>query len=160
MKISIHTPLSILRLNRLFFSVFIILSLSLTFGCRKKTIPMDQMPDTQIIFGNGGGFTGEIKEYHLLNDGRIVSKSLGDTIFKVLSRIGKSKATACFDDCKKMKLNTMKFSEPGNRYYFIAVKEAGKPENRIVWGDNEQPVLDEVKNFYKTLMGHLPKQNE
>lgn len=121
---------------------------------------MDQMPDTQIIFGNGGGFTGEIKEYHLLNDGRIVSKSLGDTIFKVLSRIGKSKATACFDDCKKMKLNTMKFSEPGNRYYFIAVKEAGKPENRIVWGDNEQPVLDEVKNFYKTLMGHLPKQNE
>jgi hypothetical protein len=160
MKISINTPLSILRLNRLLFSVFIILSLSLTFGCQKKTIPMDKMPDSQIIFGNGGGFTGEIKEYHLLNDGRIVYKGLSDTIYNVVSRIGKSKATACFEDCKKMKLNTMKFSEPGNRYYFIAVKEAGQPENRIVWGDNEQPVLDEIKKIYKTLMSHLPKQNE
>jgi hypothetical protein len=160
MKISINTPLSILRLNRLLFSVFIILSLSLTVGCQKKTIPMDKMPDSQIIFGNGGGFTGEIKEYHLLNDGRIVNKGLNDTIYNVLSRIGKTKATACFEDCKKMKLNTMKFSEPGNRYYFIAVKEAGKPENRIVWGDNEQPVLDDIKSLYKNLMGHLPKQRE
>ncbi len=157
MKILMRTPLSILRLNRMLFSVFIILSLSLTFGCRKNTIPMDKIPESRIIFGNGGGFTGEVKEYHLLNDGRIVNKGLKDTIYNVLSRIGKSKATACFEDCTKMKLNTMKFSEPGNRYYFIAVKEVGKPENRIVWGDNDLPVLEGVKTFYQTLMSHLPK---
>jgi hypothetical protein len=152
-----RTPLSILRLNRMLFSIFIILSLSLTIGCQKKIIPMDKMPDSQIIFGYGGGFTGEVKEYHLLNDGRIAHKGLSDTLYNVLSRIGKSKATACFEDCKKMKLNTMKFNEPGNRYYFIAVKEIGKPENRIVWGDNDQPVLAEIKNLYKSLIEYLPK---
>jgi hypothetical protein len=155
-----RTPLSILRLNRLQFPIFIILLISFTFSCQKKTVPMDKMPESQIIFGFGGGFTGEIKEYHLLNDGRIVNKGLNDTIYNVLSRIGKSKATACFDDCQKMKLNTMKFNEPGNRYYFIAVKEVGKPENRIVWGDTEQPVLESVKTFYKTLMSHLPKEKK
>jgi hypothetical protein len=158
MKIPIQIPLSILQLKKIVLSFFIISALTLSFGCRKKTIPMDKMPDSQLIFGNGGGFTGEITEYHLLSDGRIVYKSLNDTIYNVLSRIGKSKATACFEDSKKMKLNTMKFSEPGNRYFFIAVKEAGKPENRIVWGDAEQPVLDEIKNFYKTLMAYLPNE--
>ena len=119
---------------------------------------MSEMPNTQIVFGSGGGFTGIVKEYCLLDDGRIVTKEAKDTTFNIVARIGKAKATACFEDSKKMKLSTMKFSEPGNLYQFIAVKEPGLPENRIVWGDKDQPVLENIKTFYKTLIGYLPKE--
>ena len=65
-------------------------------GCSKK-ITMEKMPATQIIFGSGGGFTAQVKEYCLLENGKIVEKSKDGQEFDVLTTIDRDKATQCLN---------------------------------------------------------------
>ena len=140
-------------------SIVLILTL---FCCHKKLL-MEKITMPHIAFGSGGGFTGAVKQYHLLEDGQIVEEvKLKDSIeYKVVAEIGKRKAKDCFETVKKMQLDSLQFNQPSNRYYFISVPTKDTlVRNRIVWGDIEKPVAPEVQNFYKTLLGYLLKSDE
>jgi hypothetical protein len=127
-------------------------------NCTHKTISMDKMPSTQIIFGNGGGFAGLIKEYALLEDGRVVEKSKDGTAYTRLAKISLEKAEQCFSNAATLNLQNVKFNEPGNMYYFVGVKSAGQDENRIVWGNNNVQVPPGIESLYKILCSYLPKK--
>jgi hypothetical protein len=137
----------------------IILLVLLLAGCSKK-IAMEKMPATQIIFGSGGGFTAQAKEYCLLENGKIVEKAKDGQEFDVLTTIDRDKATQCFSVSKTFKLDEMQFNEPGNMYYFVTIKSKSKAENKIVWGDKSKPVSSEVSTLYKMLMSFLPKKED
>lgn len=133
------------------------LYLFLITSCSKKILP-EKMPETQIIFGSGGGFTNQVKEYCLLENGKIVAKSADGTYFDILTHIGKTEAKQCFNKCQSLHLDEMQFNEPGNLYYFLTIRTKSKPENRIVWGDRSKPVSADVAQLHKTLMSYLPKR--
>ena len=128
-------------------------------GCSKK-ITMEKMPATQIIFSSGGGFTAQVKEYCLLENGKIVEKSKDGQEFDVLTTIDRDKATQCFNVSKTFKLDEMQFNEPGNMYYFITIRSKSKTENKIVWGNKSKPVSSEVAALHKMLMSFLPKKED
>ena len=53
-----------------------------------------------------------------------------------------------------LKLDTLNFNHPGDRYYFIkAVKNDTKHE--VIWGDPSYTVPAEVDEFYKFLMSTI-----
>ena len=131
-------------------------------GCHKKLL-MEKITTPHIAFGSGGGFTGMVKQYHLLEDGQIVEEvKLRDSIqYNVVANIGKRKAKDCFEAMKKMQLDSMQFNEPSNHYYFISVPTKDTlVHNRIVWGSKDKPITPEVQIFYKTLQGYLIKTKE
>ena len=137
-------------------SILLLLTLS---NCHKKTIPMQEVTIPQIIFGSGGGFAGLETEFCLLQDGKIIQKiNKVDTVVNVVARIGKKKAAKCFDDCRSLKIETMKMNEPGNIYHFIVYNDGSKILNRVVWNAAEKPAIDGLEEMHKVLTGFLPKK--
>ena len=115
------------------------------------------MPSNQIIFGSGGGFTGIVKEYCLLQDGRIVEKSKDGSVYNIITSIDRDIAKQAFSNCQFLGLNNLKFDDPGNIYQFLTIHTDSQTENRIVWGNiNNQPP-SEVTNLHKMLMSFIPK---
>jgi hypothetical protein len=141
---------------------YLLLALFTLVSCHKKLL-MEKIHEPHIAFGSGGGFTNIVKQYRLLEDGRIVEeKKMQDSIqYTVVAEIGKRKAKDCFTAIQKLNLDSLKFSEPGNLYYFITVnaKDSLTP-NRIVWGSKDKPVAPAVQDFYKTLLQFLIKPSK
>lgn len=121
---------------------------------------MEKLPAPQIAFGSGGGFTNLTTEYYLLEDGKIVQKSKDTQAYNILTRVDQNQATQVFAGAKLLGLDNLQFNEPGNLYYFIAIRNNEQSENRIVWGSNDALIPTEVKNFYKMLLNLLPKTKE
>jgi hypothetical protein len=138
-------------------SLIIMFSLTSLFSCHKKNIAVEKMPTKQILFGSGGGFTGVVSEYALLENGSVLELSNDKKSYNVVNRIGRQKAGDCVATIKKLGLETLKFDEPGNLYYYIVVKTDKAVENRITWGSKENPVDNNIKDLYQTLISFLPK---
>jgi hypothetical protein len=134
-----------------------ILMLTLS-NCSNKILP-EKMPKNQIVFGRGGGYTAQIKEYCLLENGKIVELSEDAKQYNVLTTIDADKTTQCFNICKLFKLDEMKFEEPGNLYHFITIKSS-KTENKIVWGDKSKPAPSEVVNLHRMLMSYVHNKKD
>lgn len=96
----------------------------------------------EISFGNGGGFTGQVKTYTLTTDDKILDN--GTEIKKIDSK----KTLELYTKAKK--LEGYSFNTPENMYYFIEIKTNGKV-NRIVWGSNSTTVDKSVSELYNQL---------
>jgi hypothetical protein len=110
----------------------------------KPAKPIDMKSMTEMVFGWGGGFTGMIEEYHLLKNGTL--KKASEEIKKVDAKQMKLILKAF----KKVNFNKTKLNDPGNLYYFMAVKE-GDNEQRLIWNDQTQ-LPPEVKAAYDLLI--------
>jgi hypothetical protein len=140
-------------------TVLFFISLFLAVSCSQKPITMDKMPTNQIVFGSGGGISGAVSEYALLEDGRLLEKDRNADTYKRVADIGRDKAQQYFNNVKTFDLYTLKFNEPGNIYHFITVKSKGREANKIVFGSNDVPAPESVKAFYQLLKNLLPKNN-
>jgi hypothetical protein len=154
-----YYPLSSFKVSRILGSLILLLTL---FSCHKKLM-MEKIATPHIAFGSGGGFTGMVKQYHLLEDGQIVEEvKMNDSIhYNVVAEIGKSKAKEYFSTMKKMQLDSLHFNEPSNRYSFLSVPTKDSlVRNRIVWGHKDNGIPSEVQNFYQTLSGYVRKDED
>jgi len=115
-------------------------------GC--KTHQPDNLPPTQLRFGSGGGFTGALTEYVLLENGQVfVRKNLEDD-YQLLGKVKKSKAKALFKSWENQPFLKEEFQHPGNIYYFVSMTKEDK-NHRLSWGHHNHPASDELKFFYK-----------
>jgi hypothetical protein len=139
-------------------SLFIPLSIFLLMGFTQCThkIAADKMPANQLLFGSGGGFTGTVKEYAMLEDGRILQKSGDGKKYKTV-------VTVKGDDLTKLKsalamLDNQSFNEPGNIYSFIETKGGitGKAQ-RLTWGGTGIAPPKELTELFQKLMNYVPK---
>jgi hypothetical protein len=143
MKISFSAPLSIFLFSMLLGS------------CTHK-IAADKMPANQLIFGSGGGFTGAVKAYSLLDDGRIMAQSDDGKTYKSVAKVGKDELSQLKADAQKLDKET--FNEPGNLYYFIETKGVTEKNQRLTWGSTDKSVPPAVDALYKRLVAFLPKK--
>jgi len=119
----------------------------LTGSCQKYTT--DNLPDTQIHFGEGGGITGAITEYCLLKNGQLFDKKHFTEDFKTFKKGKRRPAKKLFKACRKMKIEEIDLNNPGDKYYFIQYQK-GTINHRITWGrDKEVPV--EITELYASL---------
>lgn len=97
----------------------------------------------EISFGNGGGFTGEIKTYKLTADCKLFEKEIE------LKKIESKKTLELFNQAKELK--DLNFNEPENIYSFIEIKTKEKT-NRIVWAYSSTKVDKKVIELYNELL--------
>lgn len=96
----------------------------------------------EINFGNGGGFTGEVKTYVLTADSKLLEKG------KELKKV-KSKTTLSLYN-KALAVKDYSFNEPDNIYVFIEIKTNEKT-NRIVWHVGSK-IDDKIIELYNNLI--------
>lgn len=108
---------------------------------------------TFLTFGSGGGFTGRVIKYYLLEDGTIYTKN-GDEIIKV-GKTPKQMSKQVFVNYEKLGLSTSNVNEPGNRYSFIE-RNSGKNKSTIMWG--KEPLQNnDIETYFAILMNIVKK---
>jgi len=138
--------------NSLFFILFTVTSYAQT--TKSDTLNIDSIAAKSkcyLVAGSGGGFSGQIIQYHVLNNGNVYrSESLKkeSSLFKTLS---KKEAKSIFKKLKELHLEKIDFNHPGNMSYFIEQHKKGNVHS-VKWGDGAMPAPAEVSSFYKFLM--------
>jgi hypothetical protein len=106
---------------------------------------------TKIIFGRGGGYSGQEYSYTLYPDGNI---TLYDNISgqqTKITRLTKKKTVDLFEKMDQIMLPGIEFNHPGTEYYFIRQVRKNKTQN-IVWGARRPQIPERYSVFYDSLM--------
>ena len=105
----------------------------------------------EIHFGQGGGFTGAVTHYILLEDGRLFQKGWKDTTLTYVDTWPGIFTRQMFLNYKSLKLDTLDYNQPGDLYYFLEYHERKNPPHRIVWGRPDFHPAPNLVTYYNTL---------
>lgn len=132
------------------FGIILSMAVCCFLSCKTTTYTSDNLPEKQLFFGSGGGFTGMVNEYLMLENGQMF-KVPSPGIYEDMDKVKRKKAEAIYQDYKTLGFEDLIFNQPGNVYYFIRMVD-GETENYISWSD--QRPLPEVKmmEFYELLV--------
>jgi hypothetical protein len=128
----------------LLFTFYIFSSCHSTQGLEKAT-------DNVIIFGSGGGFTGQVNEYMLDAKGSLKIKERNKSEMTSLPSLKPSLVKKLFKQLRVIQFDTISFKHPGNMYCFIKTSKSGVL-HEVIWGDPRYPVSAEIKQFYELLI--------
>lgn len=133
------------------FNILILFAAIPFVACKTQGYTPTQLPERQIVFGKGGGVSGEITEYILLENGQVFRSSSFSGKMVELRKIEKKQARQFFEQIAGLQLDKEKFDHPGNMYYFITYKTPDNP-GKVVWGNRDNPVRENIQNFYDSLI--------
>lgn len=146
-----------MRLKLTFFSC---LCLGLFFSCNNKVYTLSELPDKQIIFGSGGGFTGAYTQYLLLENGQLFFTTNHGKTYDVIENMNKKTAKDFFKEVETLMKSKKIKNQPGNMTYFVHYK-TGETTTKIIWGQNGPQIDDDIDSFYnalnKSVKGKKPK---
>jgi hypothetical protein len=119
-------------------------------SCRSQQKSVGTYTSRQLIFGSGGGFSGQVIEYILQENGQLSRSNSLSEENKVLGTLPQKEVQRYFEQAQQLKLSALNFKHPGNMYYFIRLKE-GENVQEVVWGDADHQVPTQVQDLYQTL---------
>jgi len=136
---------------RLNLPLILLLTLIIS-SCKTTRYGLEDYPDRQIIFGAGGGVTGQYETYTLFENGQFFYTNSISKETKALSDLPKSRFKALVKEMKAMDFKENTFQKPGNYNHFISLKE-GEESYEYKWAEGSAEVDPEVKRLFKSLMG-------
>lgn len=96
----------------------------------------------EIGFGNGGGFTGAVHAYVLLNNGNLYEENVYTDERVFIEKIDSVQLNNIFSEVKNSNLNLLTLNKPGNTYKYIYFNTS-KGRNSLVWsGKSENKSLN------------------
>ena len=128
--------------------------IALFFSCRSGKETPDSYARRQLIFGTGGGFTGQVEQYILLENGHLFSQNILTREFTGLGKISKKTCKKFFKEADTLGIASTSFTNPGNKYYFLEMKDSSH-QNRITWGDQNTPIDPSFSKLYQHLMNTM-----
>lgn len=131
--------------------LLLLLVLPFLLGCKSSTLyTMNSLPDEQLTFGSGGGFSGATTTFILLKNGQVFKRESLTQKTQEIAMTGAGKAKSLYKRAIKLGLDTLQIKEPGNLYYFIGLKTEGV-DNQITWGSGDYDLSADLEAFYKDL---------
>lgn len=125
--------------------------------CKVVKYTPDKLPTKQIIFGEGGGFTGIETSYTLLENGQIFKQVGVENTYQELKSIKPKTAKGIFEKLHSLQLYKMDIDKPGNLYYFL--QEVNETiDSRVVWGAGDYVPPSSVISVFKDLKDLANKQ--
>lgn len=109
-------------------------------ACHSTQYSADQMPELQLVFGGGGGFSGIETTYTLLENGQFWMQNGPGAPVTSLPSISKSAARQFFSVAKEKLFGEVALNPVGNTYRFIGF-HSGSRTSRITW-TGERPAVD------------------
>jgi hypothetical protein len=150
----ILAPLRIMR----HFCTTLLLLISL-FGCKSKKVKADQMPAEIITFGSGGGFTGQIQEYVLQENGQLFYRAQIEGELKELESVKRKMVKACFEKARLIPWKELGAGEPGNVYHYIMYKTSTESQKHT-WGKLKSGPSSPIDSLYRMLGACLPAEKK
>lgn len=135
-----------------FFFILLYFSCSTT-----KSSPLD-IEEAKTFFGAGGGFTGAVNEYCLMSNGDLYKKVAYSEEWIMRKTEDRKLKQQCLRIIESLKLSSISFNEPGNRYKFIRSEE-GYHSHQITWGSENMPPPKEIEILY-IMLNKLTIENE
>ncbi len=115
-----------------------------------------EYPDARINFGHGGGFSGMVTEYVLLDNGQLLKKMNQVDSFEMVTTVDKNQTTQLFNNYKFLNIGSVQYDQPGNMYNFIQFHHLDA-EHKIIWPGNQYPdQYPNLKIFYDNLKSLIP----
>lgn len=106
---------------------------------------------SKLTFGKGGGFTGRINTYCLLENGDLFKNS-GDSLnVKYLGKLNRTKTDQIFKSFYLLGLDQQDIDSPGNMYSLIEMKD-NSGVKKVQWGSAKEKPSDEMKIYFSNLM--------
>ncbi len=116
----------------------------------QKFMP-DEFMQKQIVFGNGGGFTGLETTFVLQQNGQLFKLNM-DSTYTELGMLSAEETQKYFDKLEECKVKEVDFNNPGNMYFFLEEKE-GTDTHRLVWGDERMGMpADSINSLHGQLI--------
>ncbi|MEZ4688526.1 MAG: hypothetical protein R3B47_21420, partial [Bacteroidia bacterium] len=121
------------------------------FACKStKNIAPDTFEGNQIRFGSGGGITGAVTQWALLENGGLWGVSgHPEASLQYVARVSKKEVKAVF-----AAIDTLNWGEapdePGNMYRFLELREPDQ-RMRMVWDPFKQENFPELNAFFDKL---------
>lgn len=140
-------------------SLFIFIISLLSFGsCKTGQITPEKYERSKVYFGNGGGFTGELREFCMLDNGDVYQINPSSREATLRDSKGKSLAKSIFKNIENMKLKQYKYDKPGNMYCWVKY-HTESDSTYLIWGDESMEVNREVVSMYEELV-EMTKQSK
>ena len=122
-------------------------------SCKSSKMGPDSYEKPQIRFGSGGGFTGAITTYALLESGKLYEhNSMGVDTFQLVLEVPKDRTKEIFAEVGNSGLDSTNYTSYGNFYHFLEWRE-GADSSRITWANNDPKIDAEWQEMYKMLKG-------
>lgn len=131
----------------------------LLLACKAQEFTPENYPKGQLIFGTGGGFTGNVKTYTLLENGQVFFHNSLNKQTKNLGVADKQAVKKAFKRVKEANFLEIKHNEPGNLYRFMEYK-LKETSNRVVWAEGQSAMQNSVPSIYKQLLSLIPTKAE
>ncbi len=132
----------------------ILLTLLMLVSCKSQRYAPDQLPENQVVFGDGGGFTGAVTRYILLENGQLFKHYSLDDSMTDLGAISKREARAYFKEIENLQLAQKQVSQPGNVYYFLEHR-SGDQTARCTWGDVDYQTDPSLLEMHRKLLAQV-----
>ena len=135
------------------FSVFLVIAGILFIQCKTGDYSPDNYEGEMICFGEGGGFTGKITSYCLMEDGQLFRENAlsKENKFTFEKRIADQNVEQLFNVYELLKFDTIYLNKPGNKYFFVE-KRHDLRTHKITWGDKSDNPPIELIVFHANLM--------
>ena len=134
---------------------FFLSGICLISSCKSTSITPQDFKGKQLIIANGGGFTGQVIEYILLENGYLFRKNSLDGSVLQNNKLKKEAVSQLFRNYEVLNLGELDLNDPGNMYFYIVLKEEDH-EHKITWSsESSGEDYKRAKLFYQTMMSMI-----
>jgi hypothetical protein len=124
-------------------------------GCKPTKVNLQEYEGKQLTVANGGGFTGQVIEYTLLENGYVYKFNSLTNANSFHKRIEKDDANQIFNNYELLNITELKLNDPGNMYFYIRMDHKDKSQ-QIKWNtESKGKEADKAKLFYMTVLQRL-----
>lgn len=131
--------------------LYFIFSIGLIVSSCSSTKDVNTSPEIVLIFGNGGGFTGQLVEYVLDDKGTFLMNDKLKEEVTILRTLKKSEIKKIFEEFRSLQFDSINFNHPGNSFYFIKSNKSGST-HEVVWGEADNLPPTQIIQFYDLLI--------
>lgn len=117
--------------------------------CTKTYLPTN-LPDQQLEFGSGGGFTGEVRAYVLLPNGQLFRRAWPSDTLQTVGRLPRSQARALFAQADQLDWKGTSSQPPGNVNTFLIYRNDGE-ELKLNWPNLQEEAPAPFRDLYSEL---------
>lgn len=128
-------------------------------ACKTTKYTPEKFPVRQIVFGDGGGFTGIETSYTLLENGQLFKQVGVEGAYTELKAIKGKQAKELFDKVNSLQLFKLDIDKPGNMYYFLR-QVTDHLDSRVTWGAGDYMPPQGLVSVYRELKGIAKAQQE
>ena len=104
-----------------------------------------------IEFGSGGGFSGAVSSYTLLDNGTLFQNEAFQDTSTLIKKLDKNLTLQIFTNYQVLSLSDMIINDPGNLYKFVTFID-GDSKHKLVWsGKSDEKNLNLFYNILNSL---------